>query len=504
MSNKQSLNPSTNVKIIYTQHDYNTLLENGAATYGDLIIGTDSDGNAVLHINDNDYYFGGMATYVQYDDDPAEKEKTEKQFYLKLYNDANDLIIPGTYKGNSVDVTNLISSNIYYRNINNVKTPFITVTNRPNSRKYYYINIGDEYTTPVVQDLQIGDKLISDIYVDQITYDNDKKELVTLTKLDEELKKLLDIVDQKNVQLSNNIKTLNKNTSTKIDNVYTYIAQSKQYDFTNAPETDNIIYKSLDDIKTQEQAINILLENAYYKYPEPFDIEYEVIPESFIYGNTTPIEFKWHIKNYNNLENALSVKFNDENHNNEYRHERIIKPNDHDIIGTLYVNLHPMYKDERGNLPEPYTKTLICKKIIEEYYLCTTDNFNNITEISDIIDLDNSLDYITKNSNVLNSAIDNNIYKQYKNINIYNNGYLYMFIEYNSNNTYTLIQENYNGVLKNIPNPVSYLGICKLRKYDIPVQYNVYKFNNIVTAGLYHIQQFSIGTSYQTLYWEEI
>ena len=378
------INPSVNINIVYsTEHDYNYLINEGIASQGDLIIeSVSNDGNGVIHIQDTDFYLSGFAIYKN-----GQLIARTQASYIKANSEnEGDIKFTGVISGNEVSANIVSFSNLAYNKTGKDLVKVIEGLDNIPWRLQF-----DRNVIPQVDDIIIDGKYFSKNYI---------------TQADTSL--LFQTKDAANVQLLS-IKNLVKDTSTEI---YAIMDSSVKGLDVSIRNTDASIIKlrqdlkntstyyysepsntisSANDVHSVKSAIDVLLSDKFYNYPEDVSVICTINPSTFIKGKRLAdgIKCSWRMVNY--ITEADHRAFTQQNYEgtittNLYNYTATISSTE--IMNATsdirkYLIISNSWIDSHGNSPKTFVYDFIAKMIVEEYYYCSeNETIGNIASFT--------------------------------------------------------------------------------------------------------------------------
>ena len=378
------INPSVNINIVYsTEHDYNYLINEGIASQGDLIIeSVSNDGNGVIHIQDTDFYLSGFAIYKN-----GQLIGRTQASYIKANSEnEGDIKFTGVISGNEVSANIVSFSNLAYNKTGKDLVKVIEGLDNIPWRLQF-----DRNVIPQVDDIIIDGKYFSKNYI---------------TQADTSL--LFQTKDAANVQLLS-IKNLVKDTSTEI---YAIMDSSVKGLDVSIRNTDASIIKlrqdlkntstyyysepsntisSANDIHSVKSAIDVLLSDKFYNYPEDVSVICTINPSTFIKGKRLAdgIKCSWRMVNY--ITEADHRAYTQQNYEgtittNLYNYTATISSTE--IMNATsdirkYLIISNSWVDSHGNSPKTFVYDFIAKMIVEEYYYCSeNETIGNIASFT--------------------------------------------------------------------------------------------------------------------------
>ena len=378
------INPSVNINIVYsTEHDYNYLINEGIASQGDLIIeSVSNDGNGVIHIQDTDFYLSGFVIYKN-----GQLIGRTQASYIKANSEnEGDIKFTGVISGNEVSANIVSFSNLAYNKTGKDLIKVIEGLDNIPWRLQF-----DRNVIPQIDDIIIDGKYFSKNYI---------------TQADTSL--LFQTKDAANVQLLS-IKNLIKDTSTKI---YAIMDASIKAVDTSIRNTDASIIKlrqdlkntstyyysepsntisSANDVHSVKSAIDVLLSDKFYNYPEDVSVICTINPSTFIKGKRLAdgIKCSWRMVNY--ITEADHRAFTQQNYEgtittNLYNYTATISSTE--IMNATsdirkYLIISNSWIDSHGNSPKTFVYDFIAKMIVEEYYYCSeNETIGNIASFT--------------------------------------------------------------------------------------------------------------------------
>lgn len=364
------INPSVNVQIVYsTEYDYNYLLNQGIATYGDLIIEASSNnGNGVLHINDTDFYFSGFAVRKN----GVIVKETKSQYITSNSVNKGDIEFTGTITGDTITAPTIGFDRLIYNKTGKELATIIEGTNlvpwQLSFNKDVYLRMEDFY---------VGGRLFSQTY---LKHEDVSALFQSKTQAQADFNLLNTSVNNATNQLKqqvntsiNEITNIVKSVDASMTAIRQLIFNTSTYYYTEPSDpTDIGTAKSIKD------AIDILMYDKQYEYPEDVSVICTVDPSVFIRGKrvTGGVKFTWSMKNYitdsqyrsytyqvyNNANTTALFNYTDTIDNVQNYETDIVKVL---RIGNNHVDLY-------GNKAKEFVYEFRCRIIDEGYYLTTT------------------------------------------------------------------------------------------------------------------------------------
>lgn len=386
------INPSVNVQIVYsTEFDYNYLLNNGFATYGDLIIEASSNnGNGVLHINDTDFYFSGFAVRKN----GQIIHETKNQYITSNSVNKGSIEFTDYVKGDTITAPTIGFDRLIY---NKTGKELATVVEGTNIVPWRITFNRDVYLS--VEDFYIGNKLFSQTYLTHedtsLLFQSKAQAQKEYNELNSSLNNAAESLKQQVNSSINEITSVVKNVDASILNIRQLIYNTSSYTYRAPVDLD--IYSA----KTVKDALDILAYDMMYELPEDVSVICTVEPSTFIRGLrlTNGIKFSWRMVNYGRDSAYRSYTY--QTYRNAtttdlYTYTDTITDNTanltSDIVQVLRIGNN--YTDSHGNKPKEFVYEFRCKIINEEYYYTySLDNipnntFNSNSEIIQYVDTD--------------------------------------------------------------------------------------------------------------------
>lgn len=459
------INPSVNINIVYsTEHDYNYLINEGIASQGDLIIeSVSNDGNGVIHIQDTDFYLSGFAIYKN----GQLIGRTQASYIKTNTENEGDIKFTGVISGNEVSANVVSFSNLAYNKTGKELAKVIEGLDNIPWRLQF-----DRNVIPQVEDIIIDGKYFSKNYISQAD-----TSLLFQTK------------DAANVQLLS-IKNLVKDSSTEI---YAIMDASLKKIDASIRTTDASIIKLRQDLKNTSTyyysepssisaptdvrsvkgAIDVLLSDKFYNYPEDVSVICTVNPSTFIKGKRLAdgIKCTWRMMNY--ITEADHRAFTQQNY------EGTITTNLYNYTATItsteimnatsdirkYLIISNNWVDSHGNSPKAFVYDFIAKMVIEQYYYCTeNENIGNIASFTANIE---PIQFLDTEDEFKKLVVQVGSTPQY----------IFLVLENTNMPAFYLYESDDNGVLgeRSLEGGVDMIQTATITKYNKALTYTVFR-----------------------------
>ena len=459
------INPSVNINIVYsTEHDYNYLINEGIASQGDLIIeSVSNDGNGVIHIQDTDFYLSGFAIYKN----GQLIGRTQASYIKTNTENEGDIKFTGVISGNEVSANIVSLSSLAYNKTGKELFKVIEGLDNIPWRLQF-----DRNVIPQVDDIIIDGKYFTKNYI---------------TQADTSL--LFQTKDAANVQLLS-IKNLIKDTSTEI---YAIMDSSVKRIDASIRNTDASIIKLRQDLKNTssyyytepatitapsdvhsiKNAIDVLLSDKFYNYPEDVSVICTVNPSTFIKGKrlVDGIKCSWRMINY--ISEADHRAFTQQNYEgtittNLYNYTASISSTE--IVNATsdirkYLIISNNWVDAHGNSAKPFVYDFIVKMVVEEYYYCTeNENIGNIAAFTTNIQ---PIEFLDTEEGFKKLVVQIGSTPQY----------IFLVLENTNMPAFYLYESDDNGVLgeKSLEGGVDMIQTVSITKYNKALTYTVFR-----------------------------
>ena len=212
--------------------------------------------------------------------------------------------------------------------------------------------------------------------------------------------------------------------------------------------------------------LDFILSSMYYKKPVDLNVTFTAAPTSIIKGKETNVVFTYVINNYKN--NISNIVYNN-NVLSDLTYTESINITDN-ISRTLRVETN--YKDNKGASPAPFNRTITVSAIQELYYWSSVDSIyeNNYT--------------VENKPNWNTYTYKSNTYS----INFNNQGEdKYIFFVTSSDIPETKFFIYQHGSSPTLSGGIKKIGIITIQLYNIPLNYYLYRTNNVL-GGDYDIK----------------
>ena len=459
------INPSVNINIVYsTEHDYNYLINEGIASQGDLIIeSVSNDGNGVIHIQDTDFYLSGFAIYKN----GQLIGRTQASYIKTNTENEGDIKFTGVISSNEVSANIVSLSSLAYNKTGKELFKVIEGLDNIPWRLQF-----DRNVIPQVDDIIIDGKYFTKNYI---------------TQADTSL--LFQTKDAANVQLLS-IKNLIKDTSTEI---YAIMDSSVKRIDASIRNTDASIIKLRQDLKNTssyyytepatitapsdvhsiKNAIDVLLSDKFYNYPEDVSVICTVNPSTFIKGKrlVDGIKCSWRMINY--ISEADHRAFTQQNYEgtittNLYNYTATISSTE--IVNATsdirkYLIISNNWVDAHGNSAKPFVYDFIAKMVVEEYYYCTeNENIGNIAAFTTNIQ---PIEFLDTEEGFKKLVVQVGSTPQY----------IFLVLENTNMPAFYLYESDDNGVLgeKSLEGGVDMIQTVSITKYNKALTYTVFR-----------------------------
>ena len=459
------INPSVNINIVYsTEHDYNYLINEGIASQGDLIIeSVSNDGNGVIHIQDTDFYLSGFAIYKN----GQLIGRTQASYIKTNTENEGDIKFTGVISSNEVSANIVSLSSLAYNKTGKELFKVIEGLDNIPWRLQF-----DRNVIPQVDDIIIDGKYFTKNYI---------------TQADTSL--LFQTKDAANVQLLS-IKNLIKDTSTEI---YAIMDSSVKRIDASIRNTDASIIKLRQDLKNTssyyytepatitapsdvhsiKNAIDVLLSDKFYNYPEDVSVICTVNPSTFIKGKrlVDGIKCSWRMINY--ITEADHRAFTQQNYEgtittNLYNYTATISSTE--IVNATsdirkYLIISNNWVDAHGNSAKPFVYDFIAKMVVEEYYYCTeNENIGNIAAFTTNIQ---PIEFLDTEEGFKKLVVQVGSTPQY----------IFLVLENTNMPAFYLYESDDNGVLgeKSLEGGVDMIQTVSITKYNKALTYTVFR-----------------------------
>ena len=459
------INPSVNINIVYsTEHYYNYLINEGIASQGDLIIeSVSNDGNGVIHIQDTDFYLSGFAIYKN----GQLIGRTQASYIKTNTENEGDIKFTGIISSNEVSANIVSLSSLAYNKTGKELFKVIEGLDNIPWRLQF-----DRNVIPQVDDIIIDGKYFTKNYI---------------TQADTSL--LFQTKDAANVQLLS-IKNLIKDTSTEI---YAIMDSSVKRIDASIRNTDASIIKLRQDLKNTssyyytepatitapsdvhsiKNAIDVLLSDKFYNYPEDVSVICTVNPSTFIKGKrlVDGIKCSWRMINY--ISEADHRAFTQQNYEgtittNLYNYTATISSTE--IVNATsdirkYLIISNNWVDAHGNSAKPFVYDFIAKMVVEEYYYCTeNENIGNIAAFTTNIQ---PIEFLDTEEGFKKLVVQVGSTPQY----------IFLVLENTNMPAFYLYESDDNGVLgeKSLEGGVDMIQTVSITKYNKALTYTVFR-----------------------------
>ena len=218
--------------------------------------------------------------------------------------------------------------------------------------------------------------------------------------------------------------------------------------------------------KTLGTCLDFILSSMYYTKPVDLNVTFTAAPTSIIKGKETNVVFTYVINNYKN--NISTIVYNN-NALSDLTYTEHINVTDN-ISRTLKVETN--YKDNKGASPAPFNRTITVSAIQELYYWSSVDDTyeNNYT--------------VENKPNWNTYTYKSNTYS----INFNNQGEnKYIFFVTSSDIPETKFFIYQHGSSPTLSGGIKKIGIITIQLYNIPLNYYLYRTNNVL-GGDYDIK----------------
>ena len=212
--------------------------------------------------------------------------------------------------------------------------------------------------------------------------------------------------------------------------------------------------------------LDFILSSMYYKKPVDLNVTFTAAPTSIIKGKETNVVFTYVINNYKN--NISTIVYNN-NALSDLTYTEHINVTDN-ISRTLKVETN--YKDNKDASPAPFNRTITVSAIQELYYWSSVDDIyeNNYT--------------VENKPNWNTYTYKSNTYS----INFNNQGEnKYIFFVTSSDIPETKFFIYSHGSSPTLSGGIKKIGIITIQLYNIPLNYYLYRTNNVL-GGDYDIK----------------
>ena len=212
--------------------------------------------------------------------------------------------------------------------------------------------------------------------------------------------------------------------------------------------------------------LDFILSSMYYKKPVDLNVTFTAAPTSIIKGKETNVVFTYVINNYKN--NISNIVYNN-NVLSDLTYTEHINVTDN-ISRTLRVETN--YKDNKDASPAPFNRTITVSAIQELYYWSSVDSIyeNNYT--------------VENKPNWNTYTYKSNTYS----INFNNQGEdKYIFFVTSSDIPETKFFIYQHGSSPTLSGGIKKIGIITIQLYNIPLNYYLYRTNNVL-GGDYDIK----------------
>ena len=212
--------------------------------------------------------------------------------------------------------------------------------------------------------------------------------------------------------------------------------------------------------------LDFILSSMYYTKPVDLNVTFTATPTSIIKGKETNVVFTYVINNYKN--NISTIVYNN-NVLSDLTYTEHINVTDN-ISRTLKVETN--YKDNKGASPVPFNRTITVSAIQELYYWSSVDSTyeNNYT--------------VENKPNWNTYTYKSNTYS----INFNNQGEdKYIFFVTSSDIPETKFFIYQHGSSPTLSGGIKKIGIITIQLYNIPLNYYLYRTNNVL-GGDYDIK----------------
>ena len=212
--------------------------------------------------------------------------------------------------------------------------------------------------------------------------------------------------------------------------------------------------------------LDFILSSMYYTKPVDLNVTFTAAPTSIIKGKETNVVFTYVINNYKN--NISTIVYNN-NALSDLTYTEHINVTDN-ISRTLKVETN--YKDNKDASPAPFNRTIIVSAIQELYYWSSVDDIyeNNYT--------------VENKPNWNTYTYKSNTYS----INFNNQGEnKYIFFVTSSDIPETKFFIYQHGSSPTLSGGIKKIGIITIQLYNIPLNYYLYRTNNVL-GGDYDIK----------------
>ena len=212
--------------------------------------------------------------------------------------------------------------------------------------------------------------------------------------------------------------------------------------------------------------LDFILSSMYYKKPVDLNVTFTAAPTSIIKGKETNVVFTYVINNYKN--NISNIVYNN-NVLSDLTYTESINITDN-ISRTLKVETN--YKDNKDASPAPFNRTITVSAIQELYYWPSVDDIyeNNYT--------------VENKPNWNTYTYKSNTYS----INFNNQGEdKYIFFVTSSDIPETKFFIYQHGSSPTLSGGIKKIGIITIQLYNIPLNYYLYRTNNVL-GGDYDIK----------------
>ena len=382
-------------------------------------------------------------------DDYIKDEEVITTAFVQLDNKIND--IDTSINANIIDISTRLNNKISLLESNNIiKLNTTSGTNK---------NIWNEENNTFYDDAYVIDINKFNIVENGI---RKEKELKTVNP-----NIINEIISNKKVSnnLFDNINSSISNINASINDINSSI-NDISIDVLSTEYINELNQETTSGFNTLGTCLDFILSSMYYTKPVDLNVTFTAAPTSIIKGKETNVVFTYVINNYKN--NISNIVYNN-NVLSDLTYAEHINVTDN-ISRTLRVETN--YKDNKGASPAPFNRTITVSAIQELYYWSSVDSIyeNNYT--------------VENKPNWNTYTYKSNTYS----INFNNQGEdKYIFFVTSSDIPETKFFIYQHGSSPTLSGGIKKIGIITIQLYNIPLNYYLYRTNNVL-GGDYDIK----------------
>ena len=393
-------------------------------------------------------------------DDYIKDEEVITTAFVQLDNKIND--INTSINANIIDISTRLNNKISLLESNNI----IKLNTTPGTNK----NIWNEENNTFYDDAYVIDTNKFNIVENGIRKEKELKtvnpniinEIISNKKVSNKLFENINAsISNINVSI-NDINSSINDISTRLNNKINDIS----IDVLSTEYINELNQETTSGFNTLGTCLDFILSSMYYKKPVDLNVTFTAAPTSIIKGKETNVVFTYVINNYKN--NISNIVYNN-NVLSDLTYTESINITDN-ISRTLRVETN--YKDNKGASPAPFNRTITVSAIQELYYWSSVDSIyeNNYT--------------VENKPNWNTYTYKSNTYS----INFNNQGEdKYIFFVTSSDIPETKFFIYQHGSSPTLSGGIKKIGIITIQLYNIPLNYYLYRTNNVL-GGDYDIK----------------